>query len=90
MNQSIKPWLFTSVHMLNTNERASHRMLCSLNILQNYTKLDANGRKEMLHYNERHIPAICTACSKKKEANLTEHKATMKSISRNNESEEFT
>lgn len=37
-------------------------MLCSLNILQNCTKLDANGWKEMLHFNKFHIVAIYLLC----------------------------
>lgn len=60
VNQSIKPWLFTTVHQLNINERASHRTLCGLNILRNCTKLDANGLKEMLHFNKLRILAIYT------------------------------
>lgn len=33
-------------------------MLCCMDILGNCTKLDANGSKEMLHFNKLHILAI--------------------------------
>lgn len=83
MNQPIKPWLFSTVQHLNINEIGSHRMLCCMNILQNCTKLNANGSKEMLHVNKVSIPDMQTGWQIKI-VNPTKHKAMLNSINRNN------
>lgn len=58
----------------------------SMNILQNRTKLDANGQTETLHPNKlRVLSRDSTDEGGKKKAKPTKHSATMNSISRNND-----
>lgn len=58
----------------------------SMNILQNRTKLDANGPTETLHPNKLRVLRRDSADEgEKKKAKPTKHSATMNSISRNND-----